>query len=297
LNRFLSAVLFLLIVSCLLSSSYSTSAKQSATAKATLIGLPPEISIISPTTASPACARQYAVFIPGVTVQVVFNYTEIEPLNLTIEIYNATVIAAGVAQVAGITPGVNITQAVNVTIWNLSPTFLEAPDGIYDLSVTMFDINNQSATATQSKAVILDRTSPVIWNQMRTPSGNVTANQPVTISANVTDLLSGVGSVRLVYNVTNSPLTLDFPMSLNSTTGLYECPIPGQPASATVKYKITAYDNAGNVATDDNAGQYYTYVVNIPEFSSLLVLPLLMLATLVASTAYRKNRKGKSLRG
>ena len=293
-NRFLSAVLFLLVVSCLLGSFCSTSAQRSATVKATLIGLPPEISIISPTRANPACARQYSVYIPGVTVQVVFNYTEIEPLNLTIAIYNATVYATGVTQVAGITPGVNVTQAVNVTIWNLSP--FEAPDGIYDLSVTMFNINNQSATATQSKAVILDRTNPVIWNQMRTPSGNVTTDQPVTISTNVTDLLSGVGSVRLEYNVTNNPLALDFPMSLNTTTGLYECTIPGQPAGAVVKYKITAYDNAGNVATDDNAGQYYTYVVTVPEFSSLLVLPLLMLATLLAAIAYRKNQKENSLR-
>ena len=290
-NHFLSAVLFLLIVSCLISSYYSTSARCPAAAKATPISLPPEISITSPTTASPAIAKQYAVYIPGVTVQVVFNYTEIEPLNLTIEIYNATVTAAGVTQVEGITPGVNITQAVNVTIWNLSPTFLEAPDGTYDLSVTMLDINNQSATATQSKAVILDRTSPVIWNQMRTPSGNVTANQPVSVSANVTDSLSGVRSVRLEYNVTNSSLTWDFPMSLNSTTGLYEYQIPGQPVGAVVTYKITAYDKAGNVATDDNAGQYYAYLVTVPEFSSLLVFPLLILATLLAGIIHRKSQK------
>jgi hypothetical protein len=135
----------------------------------------------------------------------------------------------------------------------------------------------------------LDRTSPVIWAQTRTPGGNVTANQQVTISANVTDALSGVKSVRLEYNVSNSALWLDFPMSLNSTTGLYEYTIPGQPAGAIVKYKITAYDYAGNVAIDDNAGQYYSYVVAIPEFSSLLVLPLLMMVTLLAAITYRKR--------
>jgi len=32
-----------------------------------------------------------------------------------------------------------------------------------------------------------------------------------------------------------------------------------------VKYKIVAYDNAENMAVEDNAGQYYTYTV-IPEF-------------------------------
>jgi hypothetical protein len=256
--------------------------------------LVPEISIISPTTAHPAVARQYAVYIPGVSVQVVFNYTEVEPLNLTIEIYNATVYATIMTQVRGITPGVNITEAVNVTIYNTVPN--NVPDGVYDVSVTMFNILNQSATATQSRSVILDRTSPVIWSQTRTPSGSVAANQPVTIAASVTDALSGVSSVRLTYNTTNSALNLDVPMLLNYSTGLYEYTIPGQPAGTVVKYKITAYDKAGNVATDDNAGQYYTYTVNVPEFSSLLILPLLMLATLAAAIAIRKVKEDAAKR-
>lgn len=139
----------------------------------------------------------------------------------------------------------------------------------------------------------LDKSSPIIWSQERTPSGNVTSNQPVTIYANATDSLSGVKSVRLEYNVTSSPFSLDFPMNLNSTTGLFECTIPGQPAGALVKYKITAYDHAGNVLIDDNAGQYYTYTV-VPEFQSVLMLPLLVAATLLATLVIKKERKAKA---
>jgi len=139
----------------------------------------------------------------------------------------------------------------------------------------------------------LDKTSPVIWTQTRTPSGNVTANQAVTISANVTDSISGVKSARLEYNVSNSPLLWDFPMNLNSTTGLYEYTIPGQPAGALVKYKITAYDYAGNNKVDDNAGQYYVYIV-VPEFPPFLILPLFMIATLLAVIVF-KRKKGKVL--
>ena len=136
----------------------------------------------------------------------------------------------------------------------------------------------------------LDKTSPVIWTQTRTPSSTVIANQPVTISANVTDALSGVKSVRLEYNVSNSALSWDFPMNLNSTTGLYEYTISGQPAGALVKYKITSYDYAENIKVDDNAGQYYEYTVTIPEFPLFLILPLFMITTFLVVLIYRRKR-------
>jgi hypothetical protein len=159
-----------------------------------------------------------------------------------------------------------------------------------------WSVDNSNNTELPHKflfGIKLDKTSPVIWTQTRTPSGNVTANQAVTISANVTDSISGVKSARLEYNVSNSPLLWDFPMNLNSTTGLYEYTIPGQPAGALVKYKITAYDYAGNNKVDDNAGQYYVYIV-VPEFPPFLILPLFMIATLLAVIVF-KRKKGKVL--
>jgi hypothetical protein len=69
----------------------------------------------------------------------------------------------------------------------------------------------------------------------------------------------------------------------------YQAKIPGCGNSTLIKYKIIAYDNAGNEAVKDNAGQYYSYLV-IPEYSSILILPLFMAVTLLALIFYRKKK-------
>jgi len=104
---------------------------------------------------------------------------------------------------------------------------------------------------------------------------------------NVTDFTSGVESVRLSYHP-NTSVWFDFPMTFNSTTVLYEYIIPGQHTDTLVKYGIAAYDNAGNYKADDNNGQYYVYTV-IPEFESLVILQLFMIATLLTVIIYRKS--------
>lgn len=54
------------------------------------------------------------------------------------------------------------------------------------------------------------------------------------------------------------------------------------PPRTTVHYKIIAYDNAGNFAVSDKAGQYYVYTV-VLEFSNwLLILLMLLAASLLA---------------
>jgi hypothetical protein len=141
-------------------------------------------------------------------------------------------------------------------------------------------------------SIKLDKTGPTIGNLARTPDNDVQPNQQVTISVDVTDSMSGVENVRLIYNANNSALWLDFPMTRNTTTGFYEYIISGQQADTLVKYKITAYDRAGNSVTDDNAGQYYAYTV-IPEFPSFLLLPLFMLTTLIATVLLKKKRRMK----
>jgi hypothetical protein len=133
----------------------------------------------------------------------------------------------------------------------------------------------------------IDKTNPTIWTQTRRPNANVTAYQLVKVSVNATDSLSGIKSVRIRYNANDSALWLDFPMDFNSTTGLYEYSIPEQQAGTLVRYEITAYDNAWNSQTDDNGGQYFAYVT-IPEFSSILIWALLMIATVPAVLIYRK---------
>jgi hypothetical protein len=59
-----------------------------------------------------------------------------------------------------------------------------------------------------------------------------------------------------------------------------------------VRFKIVAFDNAENNATKDGTSVDYTYMV-VPEFSTLIVIPLLMIATLLAVIVYRKKHSAQ----
>lgn len=137
-------------------------------------------------------------------------------------------------------------------------------------------------------SILLDTIIPSIGTLARDPSGDVQPYHPVRISVNVSDSGSGVKSVRLFYFTNKSAIGIEFSMSWNETSGVYERALAVWGADILVKFQITAYDNAGNSVTDDNAGQYYVYTV-IPEFSSFLILPLLIMATLIVVIAYRSK--------
>ena len=120
------------------------------------------------------------------------------------------------------------------------------------------------------------------------PSGDVYANQNVTVSVNVTDNPggSGVKNVTLSYTVNNATWN-DVSMSLNATSGLWAGIIPGQINGTLVQYKIRAFDNAGNLAINSNAGAYFSYLV-IPEFTPIMLIMLLTIQTAVV-IAVRKR--------
>jgi len=139
-------------------------------------------------------------------------------------------------------------------------------------------------------AVVFDGRPPDIDIPIQDPSANnVQPYQNVTISVNVTDNLSGVKNVTLTYSLDNgttweNPESMDF----NSTSGLYEGTIPGQPMGTEVRFKIVAFDNTENSVTKDGTSADYSYIV-VPEFSTLIVTPLFMIATLLAVIVYRKK--------
>lgn len=140
-----------------------------------------------------------------------------------------------------------------------------------------------------------DNTPPTIYAPTQVPpASNVSSLQDVEVIADVTDLESGVREVLLGYTTNNGLTWENETMLLNSTSGLYEGTIPGQPFGTAVQYRITAYDNAGNVAIEDNAGEYYTYVV-IPEFMPLTFLFQLFFATAIVLilVGARKNYLGR----
>jgi hypothetical protein len=142
----------------------------------------------------------------------------------------------------------------------------------------------------------LDKTPPIIETPTRTPSGDVQPYQPVKISVNATDTLSGLQNITLVYSFDNGTTwETPEPMILNSTTNLYEAIIPGQPADTWVRFKIIAYDYAKNNVTIDGTEPYCVYQV-IPEFSSNNLLAIFLSITLFVAIFSIKNRTQKPKR-
>jgi len=136
-----------------------------------------------------------------------------------------------------------------------------------------------------------DNIPPSIGIPSQEPSAdNVMADEEVKVSVNVTDVDSDVHEVILSYTLNNGTSWDNVTMSYNSTTSLYEGIIPGQSLDITVKYKITAYDNANNSAVQDNAGEYYPYLV-IPEFSTWLSLFVTIFLITIATILVKRKHK------
>ena len=118
------------------------------------------------------------------------------------------------------------------------------------------------------------------------PSDNVMQNESVTVYVNITDAESGVKNATLQYSFNDTATWTAVVMGYNSTSQCYYATIPGKSEGTYVRYNITAYDNAENFAFKEGEGQDYTV---IPEFPSFLVLPLFMVATLLAVIVFRRK--------
>jgi hypothetical protein len=137
------------------------------------------------------------------------------------------------------------------------------------------------------EAVFVDDIPPEISAPVQEPPENVTAYQNVTVTVNVTDLGTGIHNATLWYSTNNG--TTWAPLNMTEiSTNTYQTTILGQENCTWVTYKIIAYDNNGNQAINDNHGYYYVYHV-IPEFPSLIILPLLMITTLLVVIVYKRK--------
>lgn len=205
---------------------------------------------------------------------------------------SVTLIPSATAPVSGI----QSVRFSNDGIWDTEPweplspskSWILAPgDGNKTVYFQLKD-NAGLASNTYANTIVLDTASPSIMMPLRDPNDAVISNQPVKISVNATDFGSGIENVKLTCFTNKSAIGMEFSMSLNQTNGLYECTIPGEDAGTLVKYQITAYDNVDNSATNDNAGQFYVYTV-IPEFQSFVLVPLFIIATLLAAIFTGEN--------
>jgi hypothetical protein len=241
---------------------------------------PPTVTITSPTTANPVYTQS------GKPVQVTFTYTEPNPLNWTITISNAAHTVPSVSNTTAITPG---TSTATVAV----PIDSTAPEGTYNVAVTMYNIYSLSTTTTQINAVVIDNTPPTIGTPTQVPAAsNVQPNQAVTVSVSITDTGSGVDNATLSYNTGTATWT-DVAMALNTTSGLWQATIPGYPAGTNVNYSITAYDKVGNNAVNNNGGAYFVYTV-IPEFPTVTALLMLMTFTAILTVLLKRRKTIKT---
>jgi hypothetical protein len=130
---------------------------------------------------------------------------------------------------------------------------------------------------------------PLMGTPHTMPAANVQLGQKVVVSVNVSDADGEVKNVTLSYSVDNGTLWVNVPMEYNSSTGLYETIIPGQPAGTTVEYEIIAFDSADNKSVENNLGNGYLYVV-IPEFTASTFWLILLFATISILAAKKSAR-------
>jgi len=218
--------------------------------------------------------------------------------------YNSTIVAAsssGLVSVAG-----NVTQGIvmeyadfNLERGLTSSTDLESEAALVTPRITVeyadylstngfvpyLGPNNGSFTILPSVSIT------------RTPSGNVSDNQSVIVSASVSDAGSGVQNATLQYNLNNGTDWVNVPMDLNLTVQpedslllSYFGMIPGQPNGTYASFRVIAWDYHGNSGSAN--GTPYTVV---PEFPSTMILLLFMIATLFVVIAY-KRRHFQSIR-
>jgi hypothetical protein len=181
-----------------------------------------------------------------------------------------------------------ITMAPNETTGTLtSPLeFHGAPSS--DTFVLTEDVNTVSSLVVYNATVNYslpppDDVPPTIENVQRTPSGDVSENQSVTVTADITDNAggSGVANATLSYSTDNMTWT-DAAMTQNGNT--WSGDVPGQLNGTRVWYKITAFDNAGNNATKYETDMTPYYYDVVPEFASavLIIMMVALTATMIA---------------
>lgn len=214
-------------------------------------------------------------------------YLTSEGLNRTTIVHNNIYCTVYAVEVGKEDPRITINLPYNW--WGTTNTSL-IDQKIYDQKDDRsLCLVNYTTFLTEPAYFPLDVTPPRILNITQQPQqGNVESFQNVSVMANITDDMTEINDAILFYIIDDGLTWFNITMNYNSTSGLYEATIPGQPFDTTVKYKIIAYDYVGNYKVGDNGGQYFVYTV-IPEFPSATILPLLMIFSILVVIFAKKK--------
>jgi len=171
--------------------------------------------------------------------------------------------------------------------WHLPEDSLDAENYNFTLGTQAAQV--VAATVGKlARAHIRDTTPPNITGVTQTPTkNNVLYGDVVKVNATVTDDVAGVKQVALNY--TNGNGTWTITEMINLEANLWNATIPAFPHGTKVTYSIVAEDRANNTITSEELLGYLCQYEVIPEFPSLLVLPLFVIGTLLTVMCARSK--------
>jgi len=178
----------------------------------------------------------------------------------------------------------NVTITGNTTLSGL-------PDGEHTVIVYGNDTCGKMS-ASEMVHFAVDTTPPNITDiSQEPPANNVMPEDEVTVTATVTDYVSSVMQVTLNY--TNGNVTWSKVDMVNSNGDKWNATIPAFPLGTNITYILKAEDAVGNSITTEEMGYTYKYPV-IPEFSTIVMLSLLMLTTPLAVLLHKRRKNEPS---
>lgn len=139
---------------------------------------PPVAQITNPNISSPIYKRS------GTTLTANYTYTELNPKNSTIKVYNATQ-TIGETVLTDPVPGVDVTRndPVNIVAW--------AAEGAYNVTVIIYDLADQDGEDTQTNTLIIDNVLPTVDITYPSEGANVVISLTVWVNGTVTELNKG----------------------------------------------------------------------------------------------------------
>ncbi|MCE5272953.1 Ig-like domain-containing protein [bacterium] len=103
---------------------------------------------------------------------------------------------------------------------------------------------------------VLDYTPPSV--EVQSKSFVTSRTEPYTILAKISDDLTGIARVDLIYTIAEQTDTV----GMEQVSGVYQGEIPGQPIGANISYYVEAIDRDGNVSREPKVSGY---LLNVSE--------------------------------
>ncbi|MFC1786953.1 hypothetical protein ACFLY8_02855 [Halobacteriota archaeon] len=219
----------------------------------------PTITINEPTTASPVYKNGGELF------WVNFTYSEVNPANYTVNIFNIT----AVINTTTVNYPVDGTDQVANVSFNINTS---AADGWYNVSVGIYDNASNYVISYQNKSVAKGDIPPTITTP---PDQTVEVDRTNYITWNVTDndpknywvLRNGVEVVAPTAYTSGVEVNVEID---TSTLGIWN-------------YTIFANDTTGNVATDEVIITVSIRSLALPEFNIIGLIALICTLSIVLS--------------